>query len=119
MGNTQRDKAHQEQGGGPFRIIVPMIAIVLAIAGSTAFGTRILRQRGESRRPPVLAAIPIVAGLLAIVGAVAWRNRETLRATADDAVDTMESIAGDLSDDASRDGHPRASGTEDIPSFTG
>lgn len=91
--NTER-----AAGPGPWRVLVPVAGAALAALGpALALGGKAIRDRRErSSRMPGLAVIPVVGGLLALIGALAWRNRERVLEIAGDAVATAEEVAGNL-----------------------
>lgn len=89
-----------QRGAGPsaWRVLVPVVGAALAALGpALALGGKAIRDRREqSSRMPGLAVIPVVGGLLTVLAAVVWRNRERVLEVAGDAVATTEQVAGDL-----------------------
>lgn len=85
---------------GAWRVVLPLAGVALATLGpALALGGKAIRDRREpSPRMPGLAIIPVVGGLLAVLGAVMWRNRERVLEIAGDALATAEGVAGDLTD---------------------
>lgn len=83
---------------GAWRVLLPVAGAALAGLGpALALGGKAIRDRREqSSRMPGLAVIPVVGGLLAILGAVIWRNRERVLEIAGDTLATAEEMAGDV-----------------------
>jgi hypothetical protein len=102
--NQAKDAAERVGEPGAWRVVLPFAGAALAALGSAlALGGKAIRDRREqSSRKPGLAVIPI-GGLLAIIGAIAWRNRERVLEIAGEAVATAESLAARVTGQASWD----------------
>lgn len=94
MARTNEDTA-RERGFGTQRLLIAVVGAALAVLGpSIALGAQAIRRRTEpTSRMPGLAAIPVIGGLVAVAGAIAWRNRERVRSMADEAFAAAGSLA--------------------------
>jgi len=100
-----KNTAERAAEPGAWRVLVPFAGAVLAALGpALALGGMAIRdRRGQSSRKPGLAVIPMVGGLLAVVGAVAWRNRERVMEMAGEVIATAESLAARVTDEVTGD----------------
>lgn len=91
-----KNAAERAVGPGAWRVLMPFAGAALAALGpALVLGGQAIRDRREqSLRMPGLAVIPVVGGLLAVLGAVMWRNRERVLEIAGDALATAEEAAG-------------------------
>ena len=92
------DAAERAARPGAWPMLIPVVGAALAALGpALALGGKAIRDRREqSSRMRGLAVLPVVGGLLAVLGAMVWRNRERVLETAGGAVATAEELAGDL-----------------------
>lgn len=93
-----KNAAERAVGPGAWRVLMPFAGAALAALGpALARGGQAIRDRREqSSRMPGLAVIPVVGGLLAVLGAIMWRNRERVLEIAGDALAMTEEAAGDV-----------------------
>jgi hypothetical protein len=102
--SNAKDAAERVGEPGAWRVLLPVAGALAAIGPALALGGKALSDRREqSSRKPGLAIIPVVGGLLAIIGALAWRNRERVLEIAGQAVATAESLAARVTDQATWD----------------
>jgi uncharacterized membrane protein YidH (DUF202 family) len=111
MARTDEDTA-RERGFRPQGLLIAVVGAALAVLGpSIALGARAIRSRTQpTSRMPGLAAIPVIGGLVAVAGAIAWRNRERVRSMADDTFAAAQSLAEKVGE-AVEDEWPAAPGS--------
>ena len=88
--NEAKNAAERAAGAGPWRVLMPVAGAALAALGpALALGGKAIRDRREQRsRMLSLAAIPIVGGLLAVIGAIVSRDRDPVLEIAGNALAT-------------------------------
>lgn len=103
--NQAKDASEQVGEPGAWRVVLPFAGAALAVLGPVLAlgGKAIIDRREQATRKPGLAVIPIVGGLLAIIGALAWRYRERVLEITGEAAATAESLAGRVTDQATWD----------------
>jgi hypothetical protein len=106
--SNETSNAADRVGAGAWRALVPIVgAAVAALGPALAVGGRALRERRDaSERRRGLLVVPVVGSLLAVVGALAWRNRERVLEMAGEGIATAEQVAGELTGRLAGDGAP-------------